>query len=91
MADENLDNETLDQHLDQAASDAAAFNQFQNVDWPALNDSEFQRMSQKVFSQMESLAKLRHVASEVRDIDAAAEARKHQKAETGDINVTFNR
>ena len=91
MSDENLDNETLDQHLDQAASDAAAFDQFQNVDWPALNDTEFQYKQAQVFRQMRSLAKLRHVAGEVRDIDAAAEARKHQKAEPRDINVTFNR
>ncbi len=89
MTDENLNEQTLDEHIDEAASDAAAFDKFRDVEWATLSDNEFQLKQEQVFRQMRSLAKLRRVANDVRVIDAEAEARKRRKAEPRDVEVTL--
>lgn len=63
MTEEN-DDQTLDQHIDEAASDAAAFAQFENIEWGELSNQEFEQKQAQVFRQMRSLAQLRRVADE---------------------------
>lgn len=86
---EDNDDQTLDEHIDEAASDAAAWDQFQNIEWGALSDNEFEMKSQQVFTQMRAQGNLRSVAAAVRKIDAETEARKRRKAEPKDIEVTL--
>ncbi len=89
MTEQNLDEQSLDEHLDQAASDIAAFDQFQDIDWATLSELEFGMKKEQVFRKMRSLENIRRVAGDVRSIDAEAEARKRRKAEPRDVNVTF--
>ena len=74
--------QTLDERIDQAASDNAAFDKFMDIDWGSLSDRDYSIKREQVFRQMRAQAKLRSVAGDVRGIDA--DLQRRQADESGD-------